>query len=62
MHPYLLEQAAAQHTAELRASSAAAVRASAVRASAVQRRRHPLRRRTGWALVSVGLWLATGRA
>jgi hypothetical protein len=57
MHPYLLEQAARQHTAELRASSAAAVRASDVR-----RGRRPLRRRTGWALVSVGLWLATGRA
>jgi hypothetical protein len=56
MHPYLIEQAAAQHTAELRASSAAAVKANAVR------RHHPLRRRTGWALVSVGLWLATGRA
>ena len=57
MHPHLLEQAAAQHTAELRANSAAAVRARAL-----QRRRRPLRRRTGWALVSVGLWLATGRA
>ena len=57
MHPHLLEQAAAQYTAELRANSAAAVRARAL-----QRRRRPLRRRTGWALVSVGLWLATGRA
>jgi hypothetical protein len=57
MHPYLLEQAAAQHTAELRASSAAAVRASGARRG----RRNPVRR-TGWALVSVGLWLATGRA
>ncbi len=58
MHPYLLEQAAAQHTAELRASSAAAVRASSARRG----RRNPVRRRTGWALVSFGLWLATGRA
>ncbi len=57
MHPYLLEQAAAEHTADLRANSAAAVRASRIR-----RGRRPLRRRTGWALVSVGLWLATGRA
>jgi hypothetical protein len=57
MHPYLLEQAATQHTAELRASSAAAVKASGM-----HRQRRPLRRRTGWALVSVGLWLATGRA
>jgi hypothetical protein len=58
MHPYLLEQAAAQHTAELRATSAAAVRASELRRSHY----NPIRRRTGWALVSVGLWLATGRA
>ncbi len=58
MHPYLIEQAAAQHTAELRARSAAAVRADGIRRS----RRGPIRRRTGWALVSVGLWLATGRA
>ena len=58
MYPYLLEQAAAQHTAELRASSAVA----AARASEARRGRRPLRRRTGWALVSVGLWLATGRA
>ncbi len=57
MHPHLLEQAAAQHTAELRANSAAAVKARTL-----QRHRRPLRRRTGWALVSVGLWLATGRA
>ncbi len=57
MHPHLLEQAAAQRTAELRASSAAAVRASSIRRCRV----HPIRRRTGWALVSVGLWLATGR-
>ncbi len=58
MHPHLLEQVAAQHTAELRATSAAAVRASRARRG----RRHPIRRRTGWALVSVGLWLAGGRA
>jgi len=58
MHPYLLEQAAAQHTAKMRARSAAAVRASSIRRNRI----HPIRRRTGWALVSVGLWLATGRA
>ena len=58
MHPYLIEQAAAQRTAELRARSAAAVRADGIRRS----RRGPIRRRTGWALVSVGLWLAAGRA
>jgi hypothetical protein len=58
MHPYLMEQAAAQRTAELRAASAAAVRASGLRRS----RRLPIRRRTGWVLVSVGLWLASDRA
>ena len=56
-HPYLLEQAVAQQAPRLRASSAAAASASGVRPG-----RRPLRRRTGWALVSVGLWLATGRA
>ena len=58
MHPYLIEQAAALHTAELRARSAAAAMASSARRG----RRSPIKRRTGWALVSVGLWLATGRA
>jgi hypothetical protein len=58
MHPYLIEQAAAQRTAELRARSAAAAAAGGIRRS----RRGPIRRRTGWALVSVGLWLAAGRA
>ena len=58
MHSYPLEQAATQHTAELRATSAAAVRASSTRRSL----RRPIRRRTGWALVSVGLWLASDRA
>jgi hypothetical protein len=58
MHSYPIEQAAAQHTAEVRATSAAAVRASRARSGA----RYPIRRRTGWVLVSVGLWLACGRA
>jgi hypothetical protein len=58
MHPYPLEQAAAQRAAELRATAAAAVRASGLRRS----RRLPILRRTGWALVSVGLWLASDRA
>jgi len=58
MHSYPLEQAADQHTAELRATSAATVRASNARRSL----RRPIRRRTGWALVTVGLWLASDRA
>ncbi|MGD0685492.1 MAG: hypothetical protein ABSA03_10295 [Streptosporangiaceae bacterium] len=58
MNRSLLEQAAAQHTAEIRAASAAAVRAGAIRRGL----RHPLRRRTGWALISVGLWLASSDA
>jgi hypothetical protein len=58
MHTYPLEQAAAQHTAEVRATSAAAVRASGVRRGA----RRPIRRQTGWVLVSVGLWLASSGA
>jgi hypothetical protein len=58
MHSYPLEQAATQHTAELRTTSAAAVRASSTRRSL----HRPIRRRTGWALVSVGLWLASDRA
>jgi hypothetical protein len=55
MNRSLLEQAAAQRTAEIRATSAAAVRAGAIRRGL----RHPIRRRTGWALISVGLWLAS---
>lgn len=58
MHSYPLEQAANQHTAELRATSAATVRASKARRSLPR----PIRRRTGWALVTVGLWLASDRA
>jgi hypothetical protein len=55
MNRSLLEQAAAQRTAEIRVASAAAVRASAVRRSL----RDPIRRRAGWALISVGLRLAS---
>ena len=62
MHSYLLEQVATQHTAEVRATSAAAVRASSIRRSLRRPIRRPIRRRTGWALVSVGLWLASDRA
>jgi fatty acid desaturase len=58
MYSYALEQLADQHIAELRATSAAAVRASKARRSMPR----PIRRRTGWALVTVGLWLASDRA
>jgi hypothetical protein len=61
MNSRMLELATNQHTAELRAQAA--------RSSAAQHKgtgeepgpaaRHPIRRRTGWALVSVGLWLAS---
>lgn len=62
MNSRLIEQAAAQHTAELlaaghphrRAAAAARRTAGPVRAAT-----RPIRRRTGWALVSVGLWLAS---
>lgn len=57
MHSYPIDQAAAQHTAEVRATSAATVRARRARSGA----RHPIRHRAGWVLVSVGLWLACGR-
>jgi hypothetical protein len=57
----LTEQAAAQHTAELLAAGHRYRRAAvAVRRSAgpVRAATRPIRRRTGWALISVGLWLA----
>jgi hypothetical protein len=62
MNSRLTEQAAAQHTAELLAAghphrrTAAAARRAAGPVRAATR---PIRRRTGWALVSVGLWLAS---
>jgi hypothetical protein len=49
-----------QHIADLRASAAWTARSSTAQhepPSAGGRR--PIRRRTGWALVSVGLWLAS---
>ena len=58
MHTYPLEQVAAQHTAEVRATSAAAVRAGRTHGSTHRSVGRPIRRRTGWVLVSVGLWLA----
>ena len=72
MNSRLTEQAAAQHTAELLAAghpnrhaaarrAAGPVRAATARRTAgpVRAATRPIRRRTGWALVSVGLWLAS---
>ncbi|MEP7023565.1 MAG: hypothetical protein ABJB47_07070 [Actinomycetota bacterium] len=62
MNPRILAQAADQRTAELRACAARSSRVSADRHQAGLTPAHPIRRRTGWALISVGLWLAsTGR-
>jgi hypothetical protein len=73
MHPYLAEQIASQHETELRALSADSNHAKqAQRARRAQRARQarqalvrrghpdprPIRRRAGWALVSMGLRLA----
>ena len=61
MNSRLIEQAAAQHTAELLAARHTHRRAAAARRAAgpVRAATRPIRRRTGWALVSVGLWLAS---
>ena len=62
MNSRMLELAADQHTADLHASAAWAVRSSTAQHPAetpATGPRHPIRRRTGWALVSVGLWLAS---
>ena len=60
MNSRLTEQAAAQHTAELLAAGHLHRRAAARRtAGPVRAATRPIRRRTGWALVSVGLWLAS---
>jgi hypothetical protein len=61
MNSRLIEQAAAQHTAELLAARHQHRRAAAARRAAgpVRAATRPIRRRTGWALVSVGLWLAS---
>jgi hypothetical protein len=60
MNSRLTEQAAALHTAELLAArhphSPTAARRTAGPVRAATR---PIRRRTGWALVTVGLWLAS---
>jgi hypothetical protein len=59
MNSRLIEHIATQHTAELLTARTRGPRrterpAGAVRAAAAQSRR-----RTGWALISVGLWLAS---
>ena len=61
MNSRLTEQAAAQHTAELLAAGHPHRLAAEARrgASPVRAATRPIRRRTGWALVSVGLWLAS---
>jgi hypothetical protein len=59
MNSRLTEQAAAQHTAELLAAGHPHRRAARRAAGPVRAATRPIRRRTGWALVSVGLWLAS---
>jgi hypothetical protein len=65
MNPRILGQMADQHTADLRASATWVARSSTSEHTAehtdetLAATRHPIRRRTGWALVSVGLWLAS---
>jgi hypothetical protein len=64
-HPYQAEKLASQHRSDLRAVSARAEYARQARqarrsghAPAHQGGRHLIRRRAGWALVSLGLRLA----
>jgi hypothetical protein len=66
MNPRILGQMADQHSAEMRASATWVARSSTAGHTADHTAetpavvtRHPIRRRTGWALVSVGLWLAS---
>jgi hypothetical protein len=62
MHPYQAEQVARQRMTERRQSSARAAAArqarAARRAGAQHGGRRPIRRRAGWALISLGLRLA----
>jgi hypothetical protein len=60
--PRMLGLANDQHIADLKASAARTARSSTARRepeSPSASARNPIRRRTGWALVSVGLWLAS---
>jgi hypothetical protein len=61
MNTRMLELAAHQHTADLQASATWAARSRTAQhtAGTPAGARQPIRRRTGWALVSVGLWLAS---
>jgi hypothetical protein len=63
MYSRLTEQDATRRTAELTTATRQArqTRAAVRQAAAGQPHHtgHPLRQRTGWALVSVGLWLAS---
>ncbi len=58
MNSRLTEQAAAQHTAEL-LTTGHPHRGGQRPAGPVRAATRPIRRRTGWALISVGLWLAS---
>jgi hypothetical protein len=65
VHPYLSEKTVRQHQADLRALAAgrghpgnAAYAAQARQARGHQGHQHMIRRRAGWALVSLGLRLA----
>jgi hypothetical protein len=61
MNSRLTEQAAAQHTAALLAAGHPHRPAGTGRQAPgpVRAATRPIRRRTGWALISVGLWLAS---
>lgn len=65
MYTHLTEQLADQHQAELHAQSPKSSHASPAHHTsrtrlAPRRHRHPIRRRTGYALVALGLRLAAG--
>jgi predicted acetyltransferase len=59
MNSRLTEQAAAQHTAELLTAAHRPARRDGQPTSPLRAATRPIRRRTGWALISVGLWLAS---
>jgi hypothetical protein len=62
MHPYMAQQLVSQHQAGLRALAARASRTGQARQVAQHHgHRHAIRRRAGWALVSLGMRLAVGR-
>jgi hypothetical protein len=62
MNPRTIEQLAHQHHAELRRMAARRSPAASQASTARRLRRHPVRRRTGWALVTIGLRLASESA